>query len=116
MQEPKEKQKHTVLSLNKRVTELETQLARIMKAFGNETGKSINKTEEHMGGEPETPQSRKMRMSEEMKIQSMKNAIAILPPNLLDDEGRHSIINIGRICGFKPTLDMYDRVYEELKG
>lgn len=116
MPEPKEVKKHTVLSLNKRVTELEAQIARIMKAFGNESGKSINKTEQHMGGEPETQESKKMRMSEEMKIQSMKNAVAILPPNLLDDEGRHSIINIGRICGFKPTLDMYDRVYKELKG
>lgn len=115
MPEPKEK-KHTVLSLNKRVTELEAKVERVMKAFGKESGKSINKLEEHMGGEPESQQSRKMRMSEEMKVQSMKNAIAILPPNLLDDEGRHSIINIGRICGFKPTLDMYDRVYEELKG
>lgn len=116
MSEPNKEKKHTIISLNKRIVELEEQVARLLKAFGKDNSQSINKTEEHMGGEPETQQEKKMKMGEEMKMQSMKNAIAILPPNLLDDEGRHSIINIGRICGFRPTLEMYDQVYQELEG
>jgi len=116
MSEPKKKVvKHTVLSLNKRITELETQVARMLGAFGTDKSKSLSKTEEHMGNEPELPEQRNLKMNRAMQIQSMRNAIAILPPNLKDEEGRHSIINIGRICGFKPTLEMYDEAYEGIK-
>jgi hypothetical protein len=50
-------------------------------------------------------------MDEEMKIQSMKNAIAILPPNYVVN-GRHSVKNIEALCGFKISEEMMDKAYE----
>ena len=53
----------------------------------------------------------KLRLNLADKIQSAKNATAILPPNLIVD-GRHSKENIGAICGFIVDDDMLDMIYE----
>ena len=53
----------------------------------------------------------KLRLNLADKIQSAKNATAILPPNLIVD-GRHSKENIGAICGFIVDDDMWDMIYE----
>ena len=54
----------------------------------------------------------KLRLNLTDKIQSAKNATAILPPNLIVD-GRHSKENIGAICGFIVDDDMWDMIYED---
>lgn len=54
----------------------------------------------------------KLRLNLADKIQSAKNATAILPPNLIVD-GRHSKENIGAICGFIVDDDMWDMIYED---
>lgn len=54
----------------------------------------------------------KLRLNLADKIQSAKNASAILPPNLIV-EGRHSKENIGAICGFIVDDDMWDMIYED---
>lgn len=54
----------------------------------------------------------KLRLNLADKIQSAKNAAAILPPNLIVD-GRHSKENIGAICGFIVDDDMWDMIYED---
>ena len=54
----------------------------------------------------------KLRLNLADKIQSAKNATAILPPNLIVD-GRHSKENIGAICGFIVDNDMWDMIYED---
>ena len=56
-------------------------------------------------------ESRPMAMDYEFKILSMKNAIKILPPNMLKD-GRHLPENIQAICGFMVTPEMLDLAYE----
>lgn len=53
----------------------------------------------------------KLRLNLADKIQSAKNAAAILPPNLIV-EGRHTKENIGAICGFIVDDDMWDMIYE----
>lgn len=54
----------------------------------------------------------KLRLNLADKIQSAKNATAILPPNLIV-EGRHTKENIGAICGFIVDDDMWDMIYED---
>jgi hypothetical protein len=55
----------------------------------------------------------KLFMNDEDKLQSMRNAIAILPPNMVIN-GRHTKENIGAICGFKVTDDQWDAIYEPI--
>jgi len=52
-----------------------------------------------------------MKMNDEDKIQSMRNAIKILPPNMVKD-GRHEKHNIEALCGFKVLDEMMDAAYE----
>lgn len=54
----------------------------------------------------------KMKMDYQDQLASMRNAVAILPPNLMED-GRHTLENISAICGFKATEEMLDEVYGE---
>jgi hypothetical protein len=94
-----------------RVEVLETQMVK------KSSGPSINKVET-FNGEVETPIEgyNGFRMGEADKIQSMRNAIAILPPNMVDKETkRHRGENIQAICGFKVTDEMLDAAYEGLK-
>lgn len=53
-----------------------------------------------------------MRMLYEDKIQSMRNAVRILPPNMIKN-GRHIKENIQAICGFMVTPEMLDEVYKD---
>lgn len=55
--------------------------------------------------------SRPLAMDDEFKIISMKNAIKILPPNMII-EGRHRKENVQAICGFMVTDKMMDEAYE----
>jgi hypothetical protein len=71
---------------------------------------SINKVES-FNGEVEPIKEENLKMQYNDKIQSMRNAIKILPPNLIEN-GRHSARNIGAICGFIVHDDMVDEVYE----
>lgn len=53
-----------------------------------------------------------MGMEMEHKLQSMTNAIKILPPNMIKD-GRHLKENIQAICGFMVLDEMMDEVYKD---
>jgi hypothetical protein len=53
-----------------------------------------------------------MGMEYEHKIQSMSNAIKILPPNMIKD-GRHLKENVQAICGFMVLDEMMDEVYKD---
>lgn len=73
---------------------------------------SINKIETFNGDVETTPyEERAMAMKFDDKIQSMRNAIAILPPNMVK-EGRHDKANVQAICGFIVTDEMMDMAYE----
>ena len=54
-----------------------------------------------------------MRMNVDDKIQSMINAIRILPPNLMVD-GKHTAGNIGAICGFIVDDDLLNIAYKDI--
>lgn len=51
-----------------------------------------------------------LKMTDEDKIFSIRNALKILPPNL-EREGRHSTGNVSAICGFKVSEDQITRAY-----
>ena len=53
----------------------------------------------------------RLSMNDEDKMQSIRNAIMILPPNMIVD-GRHTIENISAVCGFKVTQEQWDSAYE----
>ena len=61
---------------------------------------------------PPVSETSNIRMNEEDKIYSMKNAIKILPPNMIVN-GRHTKQNIQAICGFMVTDAMWDKAYED---
>lgn len=74
---------------------------------------SINKTEEFNGERDSGPREEGgLRLTQSDKIVSAKNAVKILPPNLVV-EGRHTKENISAICGFVVDEDMMDVVYED---
>lgn len=75
-------------------------------------GTSIHKVELGEVSTPVEEYSGMMRMDYSDKLISMRNAIAILPPNLMVDE-KHTPENIGAICGFIVTEDMYADLYKE---
>ena len=73
---------------------------------------TIHKVETYNGDvAPEVREESGMKMTLFDKIQSMKNAIVILPPNLKKD-GRHEQHNIEAVCGFKVDQEMIDAAYE----
>ena len=51
------------------------------------------------------------KMSHEEKLQSMLNAIKVLPPNMIIN-GRHSVENVQALNVFKVTESMMDEVYK----
>lgn len=70
---------------------------------------TIQKVEEFNGETAPAPEDN-LKMKYEDKIQSMRNAIAILPPNLLE-YGRHTKENVQSICGFLVTAEMMEDAY-----
>jgi tetrahydromethanopterin S-methyltransferase subunit A len=75
-------------------------------------GKLINKVEKFNDEVPSTIESYNgMKMDASDRIQSMQNAIKILPPNMVVN-GRHLKENIEAICGFKVLDEMMDAAYE----
>mgnify|MGYP005870233915 CR=1 FL=1 len=76
-------------------------------------GVSINKVEGY-NQEQEPEQKGGLQMGYNDKIISMRNAIKILNPKLIDKEtGRHEIHNVAAICGFKGvTEEMMDDAYK----
>lgn len=74
---------------------------------------TIQKFEQHDVETPEPKyEDRPMAMDYEHKIQSMTNAIKILPPNMIVD-GRHRKENVQAICGFMVTDEMMDLAYKD---
>jgi hypothetical protein len=120
--------KVNVLSLDKRLRTIEgivielvainTDLELRLTAF--ETGKrstslepGLNKMETFNG--ERTPEVKDgLSMDDEHKMQSMVNAIKVLPPNFVKD-GRHSIENVQAIAGFKVSPEMMDNLYSKHK-
>jgi hypothetical protein len=75
----------------------------------------INKPERYYGVQMEEPDTRLgQTMPMEFKLQSMLNAVKILPPNFVRD-GRHKKENIRALCGFVITDEMMDEVYSNYK-
>lgn len=115
----KKKCQHTIMSLNKRIETLEEQVIELLKVVKGDTGskrteKSIQKVEDFNGEEIPAPEQ-KLKMNEADKLRSMENAIKILPPNYIDEKGRHSTTNIEAVCGFKVTPEMHDELYSKVK-
>jgi hypothetical protein len=69
---------------------------------------------EEFNGEVAPEPENNLRMKYDDKIRSMKNAIAVLPPNLIV-HGRHTRENVQAICGFGIDVDMMDEAYADFK-
>ena len=97
-------------NLINKVAELEYAVIELQKP--KERGQSINRVES-FNGEQDTPIESYvgMKMLYEEKIQSIKNATMILPPNLIKD-GKHNVENIQAIVGFAVTDEMLDDAYK----
>ena len=90
-----------------RLDEIEKVLLRLQ-----EKPRSIHKVEEFNGEEIlDVKDESRMKMAYEDKLLSMKNAIKILPPNMIEN-GRHAKANVEAICGFKIDEAMMDAAYE----
>lgn len=103
-----------VYHLAERVTTLENQVYQLLYPEpivpSSKATASIHHLED-FNGETEPPQTDNLKMNQDDKIQSMRNAIKILPPNLKVN-GKHTAMNIGAICGFIVDEDLYNRVYD----
>jgi hypothetical protein len=98
----------TILDLIERVELLE-------KKLDKPEPKLINRVEKFNDEVPSTVESYNgMKMGASDKIISMRNAIKILPPNMIVD-GRHLKENVEAICGFKVFDEMMDEAYEGLE-
>jgi hypothetical protein len=93
------------------IEEINELKARIEFLERKKTGASIQKLE-GFNGEELPPVQDNTRMNDWDKLASIRNAIKILPPNLIVD-GRHLASNIEAICGFKVSEEMLDAAYEE---
>lgn len=108
----------TNAELNKRLKEL-TERVEALESKGKTTplkGASINKVE-GFNGEVAPEPTGGLNMGYQDKLVSMRNAIKILNPKLIDPEtNRHELGNVAAICGFKGvTEDMMDDAYSLLE-
>ena len=110
LEKKKASNKTTIKDLVVRINELEKRLT-VLEPRKSAEGKSINKVET-FNGEKEVEQRSNMRMDSRHKILSARNAVKILPPNMVVD-GRHLAKNVSAICGFIVSEKMLDEVYSE---
>lgn len=100
-------------NINKLTIEIDALIARVaeLEAKTAPRKSGINRVEQ-FNGEVETvpDDNRGLKMTSEDKINSMRNAIKILPPNMIEN-GRHIKENIQAICGFVVDEDMMDGAY-----
>lgn len=87
--------------LEKIVNELMERVERVESYF-TDPEKSLHKTEMFNHDKHPEPRDNAMdRMNEEERLQSMINAIKILPPNRRSEAGFFSDSDVQAICGFK---------------
>ena len=93
------------------IMELQERVCILEKICIKPEGKLINKVEKWNAEVPSTIESYSgLKMDASDRIQSMQNAIKILPPNMIKN-GRHLKENIEAICGFKVLDEMMDEAY-----
>jgi hypothetical protein len=121
---PDEKKKgpsQTITSLAKELRELRDEFNALKEQVTNfvtkdnaaKARKPFLKVEEHYGEKvPEQRKETNIKMDDYYKLQSVKNACKILPPNRIVD-GRHDLEDVSAICGFKVSDEMLDAVYQE---
>jgi predicted translin family RNA/ssDNA-binding protein len=102
-----------ISNLLSRVFELEIRILELEKICSKPEGKLINKVEKFNDEVPSTIESYNgMKMDASDRIQSMQNAIKILPPNMVvKTTGRHMQENVEAIVGFKVSDEMMDKAY-----
>jgi len=69
---------------------------------------------EKFNSETVPDQRENLKMNYEDKLLSIKNAVAILPPNL-QVSGRHTAGNVSAICGFKVDEAMLSEAYRVMQ-
>ncbi len=115
-----EKKQHNIKSLTKLIADMQAQIDgfkvvidELHREIFPPNVQSIHKVETCNNEVPAEPrEERGMKMNEEDRLASMRNACAILPPNLKVN-GRHHIKNVQAICGFPVTRQMMDKIYKE---
>jgi hypothetical protein len=117
MPAPKKQQKHTILSLNKRLAEAEKTIKAMQDQLAGKKStprseKSLNKVESFNGEEVPGVRERAggMQMNHADRMMSLDNTIRIMSPTYLVD-GRHTSENLSGICNFLVTQEMLDEYY-----
>jgi len=90
---------------DERIKKLEDEVFKVVKSIHH-----VEECNSEIVAEPR--EERGLKMGYQDKLTSVKNACAILPPNLKVN-GRHDTTNVTAICGFIVTKDMLDYVYED---
>lgn len=104
--------KEALQELNDKYDILEAYVNQLVESLKVEKTPSINRVETFNNEAPATVEAYNgIKMTEEDKINSMRNAIKILPPNMVVN-GRHSKTNVEAICGFKIDDWQMDAAYE----
>jgi uncharacterized Ntn-hydrolase superfamily protein len=105
----------TVNAMNETIANLQERVEILEKKLEKPEIKSINRVEKFNDEVPSTIESYSgMKMGYHDKITSMRNAIKILPPNMVVN-GRQLKENVEAIVGFKVSGEMMDEAYEEIK-
>lgn len=98
--------------LSARIDKIEERLEAIeAKLFKKPVQEQTIQRVEAFNGETAPEPEDRMKMDYATKIQSMKNAIVILPPNFVVN-GRHTRQNVEAVCGFKISEEMMDEAYQ----
>mgnify|MGYP005844839567 CR=1 FL=1 len=101
----------TVRSLQKQINELFERVDTLEKRLEPAPRSSLHKIETHTGETNPAPREKtNIHMDESFRVQSVKNASKILPPNRMVD-GRHTKEDLSAICGFKVTDEIVEQVY-----
>lgn len=83
------------------------------KKLEKKRGPLLQKVEAYNGEQvPEVKENFKMGLED--KVASVRNAISILPPNLMVED-RHLEENVSALCGFRVGEDLLDLAYERME-
>jgi len=104
--------KEAIQDLNDKYDALESFVNQLVESLKVTKTPSINRVEVFNNEAPATVEAYNgIKMTEEDRVNSMRNAIKILPPNMVVN-GRHSKENVEAICGFKIEDYQMDAAYE----
>jgi hypothetical protein len=97
-----------------RITELQEEITVLKTPAPKKAVKTIQSVETHNGEKEPEPRDDGMYLNTKDQINSMVTLICLLPPNMVDENNRQPLINVKAICGFAINEEMMDRAYAQI--